>query len=119
MTLLQIVNRILTRLREDTVQSLVDSDYAALIGLFVSDGYEMLQENWDWEALKHFAQVDIVPGQTSYIMSSFVSNGGGVRDTSFREPTADSELVFDEDNRPQVWVYQNDSDDTPRPSCTS
>ena len=47
-TQLDIVNDVLQRLREDTVAAVSTSDYSKLIGMFVNDAKEDLEDIWFW-----------------------------------------------------------------------
>lgn len=52
MTYLQLVNKVLTRLREDTVSTVSQNTYSALIGEFVNDAKRLVEDAWDWSALR-------------------------------------------------------------------
>jgi hypothetical protein len=52
MTYLQLVNKVLIRLREDTVSSVSESSYSQLIGEFVNDSMKQVEDAWDWSALR-------------------------------------------------------------------
>jgi hypothetical protein len=47
-TQLQIVNAVLRRLRETQVSSVASTDYSQLIGTFVNDAKEELEDMWFW-----------------------------------------------------------------------
>jgi hypothetical protein len=47
-TQLATVNKILRRLRETTVASVASTSYAQLIGLFVNEAKEMMEDAWFW-----------------------------------------------------------------------
>ena len=47
-TQLQIVNKLLQRMRETTVASVSSSDYAALMAIFVNEAKEQLEDMWFW-----------------------------------------------------------------------
>ncbi len=47
-TQLEIVNKVLRRLREDEVSSVANSDYAALIATFLNDAKEDMEDRWFW-----------------------------------------------------------------------
>jgi len=47
-TQLTIVNKVLQKLREDTVSSVANSSYAKLIAMFVNDAKEDLEDMWFW-----------------------------------------------------------------------
>lgn len=52
MTYLQLVNKVLTRLREETVSTVSQNTYAALVGEFVNDAKQVVEDSWDWSALR-------------------------------------------------------------------
>ena len=52
MTYLEIVNKVLRRLREDTVDTVSQNTYSALIGEFVNDAKKTVEDAWDWSALR-------------------------------------------------------------------
>lgn len=51
-TYLQLVNNILIRLREREVASINETSYSKLIGLFVHDSIEMVENAWGWSSLR-------------------------------------------------------------------
>ena len=116
MTHLEMVNRLLRRLREDPVTTVAENAYSQLIGQFVADAYELLQDDWEWEALRHRIVVDLVSGQYVYKISDSVSGTGDVR-TGYRLPTDESSLLFME-GCPQAWIYRDDADDGPETVLT-
>lgn len=89
LTYLQIVNKVLTKLREDNVTSVTYNDYSTLIGEFVNDAKKEVEDAWDWSVLR-----------TSVTFSSSV----GVRTYSLTSGTnTDSRLVYDEHDRPMAF----------------
>lgn len=116
-THLQIVNRVLRRLREDTVTGITDNDYSELIAEFVLDVAQEVNDALDWESLKHTVHVDLVDGTSKYDLTAIVSNGGNVRDTDARVCKIDSELQFIGGDQPQVWLFSDDSDAQPTDIC--
>src|SRR6056300_1661438 len=52
MTYLQIVNKVLKRMREDTVATVEQNKYSALIGEFVNDAKGIVEDAWNWSALR-------------------------------------------------------------------
>lgn len=88
-TYLQIVNKVLTKLREDTVTSVTYNDYSSLIGEFVNDAKKEVENAWEWAVLR-----------TSVTFNSSI----GVRTYSLAASTnEDSRLVYDESNRPMAF----------------
>jgi hypothetical protein len=67
-TLLQITNKVLLRLREDTVTDLSDG-YSALVASFVADTVAELNEATIWNFLDHEVVVPVVAGTQSYTLA--------------------------------------------------
>jgi hypothetical protein len=57
MTYLELVNKVLTRLREDTVTTVDYNDYSTLIGEFVNDAKKEVESAWLWSCLTEYATV--------------------------------------------------------------
>jgi hypothetical protein len=109
-TQLSIVNRILRRLREDQVTTIVDNEYAILLAEFVGDAYEDTSEEHDWPSLSHEIIVDFVATQSVYTISSTVATGGDVRTAgNTRTCTADSQLEYFDDE-PNIQIYNDAAD---------
>ena len=52
MTYLNLVNNVLRRLREKEVTSVQTTDYSKLIGDIVNDAKDLVENSWDWSALR-------------------------------------------------------------------
>lgn len=52
MTYLELVNKVLIKLREDTVGSISESEYSRLIAEFVNEAKEEVEDAWDWSMLR-------------------------------------------------------------------
>jgi len=103
MTLLEIVNKVLLRLREGTVLSVDSTEYSRLVGEFVVDRYKELQEHHDWEANKHELTFDTAASQTRYVVSRTVTDGGDALDSNTRVPNTQSVVL-------QAFAYDDASD---------
>lgn len=89
MTYLEVVNKVLKKLREDQVTSVDYNDYSALIGEFVNDAKKEVENAWNWEILK-----------TS---DTFTGNGTDRAFTLTNIVADDARLAYDECNRPLVF----------------
>ena len=69
-TYVDVVNNVLTRLREPVVTSVQDTNYAKLIGLFVNDAKREVEDAYDWNALKTTLVVPTVSGTSTYTLSN-------------------------------------------------
>jgi hypothetical protein len=74
MTYLEIVNKVLRRLREDTVDTVSQNTYSALVGEFVNDAKRIVEDAWDWSALRTTLTVT-----TSSDVFNYVLTGSGNR----------------------------------------
>lgn len=71
MTYLQMVNKVLVRLRETSVATVNATDYSALIGEFVNDAKRQVEESWDWSQLRSLVNVPTVASQATYSITGF------------------------------------------------
>ena len=110
-TQLEVVNRILVRLREDKIVSTNVSTYAGLVAEFVADSYAEVVDEHSWESLKHKISVDVLVAQVKYDLTRSIAGGGDERNSTPRVCSTDSELQFLSDIA-QVWMYDSDTDDT-------
>ena len=53
MTHLDIVNRLLVRLRERTVGTVLETTYSSLLSYLVNDAKELVESTWSWSALRN------------------------------------------------------------------
>ncbi len=68
MTYLQLVNSVLRRLREDETDSIENAtdSYVKLIGEFVNDARRIVEDAWDWSALRKTITVTTTNTEFSY-----------------------------------------------------
>jgi hypothetical protein len=69
-TYVDVVNNVLTRLREPTVTSVQDTPYSKLIGLFVNDAKREVEDAYDWNALGATVTVTTVAGTYNYTLTN-------------------------------------------------
>ena len=62
-TYLQIVNEVLTRLREPTVQTVTENTLSTLVGQWVNDVKRQVNDAYDWDALNTYVDVTTVANQ--------------------------------------------------------
>jgi hypothetical protein len=65
----QLVNNILIRLREREVDSINETSYSKLVGLFVHDAIEMIESAWGWSNLRETMVVTTQDGIFSYALT--------------------------------------------------
>jgi hypothetical protein len=73
-TYLQLVNNVLTRLRETAISSVEDTPYSSLIGVFVNDAKREVEDAHEWNGLATTIVIPSVPGVRNYTLT-----GSGVR----------------------------------------
>lgn len=69
MTYLDLINNVLRRLREDTVTTANETDYSSLIGDLVNDAKRVVEDSFDWTALRDSITVNTVSGTDTYSLT--------------------------------------------------
>jgi hypothetical protein len=69
LTFLQIINRILPRLRESTVAANDSTDYSSHIGKMLNEVKAEIENAWMWSALRDTYEVSTTQGVTSYALT--------------------------------------------------
>lgn len=70
MTFLEIINGVLSRLREQTVTTNLETDYSILSGLLVNDAKNQVEQSHEWSALRKTIEFSTVVGQTTYPLTT-------------------------------------------------
>jgi hypothetical protein len=66
---LQLVNKVLAKLREDEVASVDDTAYSRLIGTFVNDAKDEVEAAWNWASLRQTINITALAGTRNYGLS--------------------------------------------------
>ena len=74
MTYLDTVNKILKRLREREVTAVNENSYSSLIGCFVNDAKQLVEESWNWSALRTSLTATTTSGIFSYELNGSQNN---------------------------------------------
>lgn len=69
MTYLDLINNVLRRLREDTVDTINSTTYSSLIGDLVNDARKIVENSFDWTALRDSIVVNTVDGTNQYSLT--------------------------------------------------
>ena len=69
MTYLELVNDVLTRLRETNVATVSETTYSALIGKFVNDAKRQIEDSYNWNVLGQTITVTTVSATSSYSLT--------------------------------------------------
>jgi hypothetical protein len=67
-TYLDVVNNVLRRLREPTVTSVNDTDYSAMLGVFVNDAKREVEDAYDWNALTSTLTANTTTSVFNYVL---------------------------------------------------
>lgn len=111
MTYLQMLNKVLLRLREDTVTSVADSSYSQLLGEFVAQAVSEVEDAWDWNVLRNTIQITTAADDFNY---SLTGAGQSFKVFSVHEDTEDYDLRKGTYNQMNHWLL-NDDRDTDQP----
>ena len=71
MTYLQLVNAVMRRLREEEVTTINETDYSTLISDFVNDAKRLVEDAWDWTALRDTTTITTVVGTADYSLTGY------------------------------------------------
>lgn len=99
MTYLNLVNNVLRRLREDTVPSVSNDVYSTMVGDFVNDAKEMVENAWDWSSLRTRLTINTTADDYTYSLTGSGSKGkllGFINDTSNAEIKYQTQKWFDD-----------------------
>ena len=69
MTYLEMINDVLTRLRETPVSTANETTYSALIGKFVNDAKRQVEDAYTWNSLEQVIIVNTVAGTYEYALT--------------------------------------------------
>jgi len=75
MTYLNLVNNVLKRLRESEVTTVTQNTYSSMIGEFVNDAKEFVEDAWDWSGLRKTVVVTTAADDYTYTLT-----GSGIKD---------------------------------------
>src|SRR5210317_1730535 len=68
MTYLNLVNNVLRRMREDEVTTVNQSTYSKMVGDFVNDAKKLVEDAWDWSALRTTMTVTTSADVFNYVL---------------------------------------------------
>lgn len=74
MTYLELVNNVLKRLRERTVNSVSESTYSELVGVLVNDAKAEVENAWNWSALRNTLTLTTSSGIFNYELNGTGNN---------------------------------------------
>lgn len=96
-TYLETVNNVLRRLREPTVSSVNETNYSAMIGVFVNDAKREVEDAHDWNVLSDTLTANTSANIFNYVL---VGSGNRFRVIDVLNDTNDTELRY----APTKWM---------------
>jgi hypothetical protein len=96
-TYLETVNNVLRRLREPTVSSVDETNYSAMIGVFVNDAKREVEDAHDWNVLSDTLTANTTAGIFNYVLAG---SGNRFRVIDILNDTNDTELRY----APTKWM---------------
>lgn len=105
-TYLTIVNDVLRRMRENSVSSVSSSTYSTMIGDFVNDAKDVVEQSWNWSALRSAITVNTVASTTNY---SLTGSSDRFTDLGANNTTSPAHLI----QRSTQWMDQQQQLNTP------
>ena len=74
MTYLDLVNNVLRRLRETEVSSVQSNSYSKLIGDLINDAKDLVENSWDWSALRTTLTITTTADVFNYSLTGSQNN---------------------------------------------
>lgn len=74
MTYIDMVNKLLVRLRERKVETIEETTYSALLGSIINDSMQLVESNWNWSALRTTLQATTTSGTFNYVLTGAKNN---------------------------------------------
>jgi len=91
MTYLNLVNNVLRRLREETTNNVNDTIFNTMVGDFVNDAKQLVEEACDWSGLRSTISLQTVVGTNQY---SLVGTGDNVKVFSVINDTNNTFITY-------------------------
>lgn len=106
MTYLEIVNSVLRRMREDEVSSVNETTYSKMVGDFVNDAKTIVEQSWDWSALRTTLTVTTQENVFNYVL---VGSGNSIKELNVLNDTTNVVMEY----RSANWFDERFLLDTP------
>lgn len=91
MTYLNILNNVLRRLREQEATNVNSNEFNTMVGDFINDAKQMVEESYDWSGLRSTITVNTVAGTNQY---SLTGSGDNVKVFSVINDTANRVVTY-------------------------
>ena len=110
MTYLELVNSALTRLRENSVSTVSQTTYSAMVGAFINDAKRQIEQAWDWNANRQILTISTVADTSTVTLtgagleSKILSSWNDTKNSRLR---LQSQAWFDKQNYGGVVASPN------------
>lgn len=104
MTILQIINKVLRRLREDTVSAINETDYSYMLCELLNDVHHEVLDH-DWSAMEHVIDVPVAAAQRVLDLTRLEAAGGDV--LAGGRVTNNGSMLRFSGGFPQAWAFDS------------
>tara|TARA_X000001388_G_scaffold72267_1_gene62760 strand:+ start:223 stop:870 length:648 start_codon:yes stop_codon:yes gene_type:complete len=104
MTYLNAVNSVLRRLRENEVATVQATGYSKLVGDFVNDAKDLVENAWDWSALRTTLAFNTVADTVNY---SLTNSGDKIKELNVLNDTSNLKMQYQTNNWFDEQLYLN------------
>jgi hypothetical protein len=73
-TYLNLINKVLIRLREQEALTPIDNEYVQLVGMLVNDAKKLVEDSWDWANLRTTKTVSATVGDSTWAITGVGHN---------------------------------------------
>ena len=102
-TYLDVVNKVLVNLRENTVSAVNATAYSTLIGEFVNNAKETVEDSWPWRNLATEMTFNTVGSQVKYLLDNNGTNSPLATSNTGRFPDDRSYILKDDKDNYQCF----------------
>ncbi len=95
MTYKDLVNNVLRRLRETEVSSVQTNSYSKLIGDLVNDAKDLVENSWDWSALRTTLTITTTSGVFNYSLTGSQNN---IKELNVLNDTSNLPMIYQTNN---------------------
>ena len=95
MTYLDLVNNVLRRIRETEVISVQTTSYSKLIGDLINDAKDLVENSWDWSALRTTLTVTTTADIFNY---SLTGSGNNIKELNVLNDTSNLPMIYQTNN---------------------
>lgn len=124
MTYLELVNKVLIRMREDEVTGYTDTAYSKLIGEFVNQVKREVEDIWHWTALRSSISINTSASTSSYSLTGTINRTKILHAINNTEDTImkivphnylynQQDLGTTQEAAPIYYIYDGETSDVP------